>query len=762
MNPISHIVWDPSGSKLLIVDCEGMFEVWHMEAHLVNKWSVLYKRFVKGEEVLALAWIHNGLQIPFNPDKRECILFGEKFPRAKFSPTMAHFGSKSLDGWVAVTATGLICVGLIFDREKQLITAEENLAPFHLRLSEADISFASSGEILVATSDGLMSSTIQCFTVRISLQQGQCAVQCEASASLYMKSQMDYNGTNNDDGSQALHITNLSFMNHESSDTLLVACGGQGYSCIEVWQLVDQALSLHRMFQKQQTGQEVAYKTPRWVHTTTITHNSILTGIAKPIIPLARSSADPLGFVSYFAAAYKDGSIKVMNRYSYQVIFACNLDSLVGVHHIPNLDMEKVSRVPYLSTVVQTWTGSGLVGISGSRAFVFQVVNTRDGPIQLMPGALVHLLEYIVNTGNDWWDVLLIISPGMIDRICRRLSEDFQKQPISMQELMRVRLIRLKIGLYSCVPGGHQKAADCHAKLSLYAISSVLKGMLRPKVVAATDKSPSEKLSNICTTHLDTDLDSVLANLDTDEFIMEVIKKEKCTETTLQSLQPFTQWVTDFALHLLSAIPLYRTYSGFRGASLLKDELILTTLRELVIIIRIWGLINPACLPHFSSTSHVDVLAIIYKLLTRVWLYCQDGGSLEYDEGLMDECCELPNKLSVPNMKQSYGEENCSYAIFGQDFPQMFSLGVEPDFLSETKRERCMYMPDGIVETTQKHDAIRHIHLGSRSLNGVRECCRCGALSLANMTAKTTTMKSWEQRFVKTCMCGGLWKLCNT
>ena len=76
----------------------------------------------------------------------------------------------------------------------------------------------------------------------------------------------------------------------------------------------------------------------------------------------------------------------------------------------------------------------------------------------------------------------------MIDRICRRLSEDFQKQPISMQELMRVRLVRLKIGLYSCVPSGHQKAADCHAKLSLYAIASVLKGMLRPKVVAATDK----------------------------------------------------------------------------------------------------------------------------------------------------------------------------------------------------------------------------------------------------------------------------------
>ena len=268
------------------------------------------------------------------------------------------------------------------------------------------MAFTSSGEVMIATSDGLMSSTIQCFKVKLSLQQGQCVVQCEASASLYMKNQIEY-GTND---SQTLRITHLSFMNHESSDTLLVACGGQGYSCVEVWQLVDQALSLHRMFQKQ-TNQEVAYKTPKWVHTSTITHSSMLTSIAKPIIPLTRSAVDSQGFVSYFAAAYKDGSIKVMNRHSYQVIFHCNLDTLVGVH-LPKLDKEKLSRVPHLSTVVQTWTGSGLVGISGSRAFVFQVVNTRDGPIQLMPGALVHLLEYIVNTGNDWWDILLIISPG--------------------------------------------------------------------------------------------------------------------------------------------------------------------------------------------------------------------------------------------------------------------------------------------------------------------------------------------------------------
>lgn len=48
------------------------------------------------------------VQIPFSPDKRDSVLYSDKFPRTKFKPTLSLFGSKPMEGWVAVTATGLV------------------------------------------------------------------------------------------------------------------------------------------------------------------------------------------------------------------------------------------------------------------------------------------------------------------------------------------------------------------------------------------------------------------------------------------------------------------------------------------------------------------------------------------------------------------------------------------------------------------------------------------------------------------------------
>ncbi|XP_071087064.1 mediator of RNA polymerase II transcription subunit 16-like isoform X1 [Haliotis cracherodii] len=758
-NPVSHIRWDATGWRLLTVDCEGTFDVWQMQDYLINTWVKFDSCSLDGEEVLALVWLHNGIQIPFSPDKRDSVLYSDKFPRTKFKPTLSLFGSKPMEGWVAVTATGLVSVSLLQEQEKKLVTVQENLAPSHLRLSDADVAFTNTGEIIIATSDGLMSSAIQCFTVTVKMLQMSHEITCCAGASLYMKSQMEYGNKD----SQTMRITHLMFMNQESSDTLLIGCGSHGYSSIEVWQLVEQTMSLHRMFQST-ANPDYAYKTPKWMHKATIQHSSMISSIACPQISVSRTINDAAGFVSYFAAAYRDGSVKILHRQSFQVITTCSWEMLIGIHY-PGLPGEKLPRpASYMSTIQQTPSGCGLIGFCGDKTYMFQVFNIRDGPIQLMAPVIIHLLEYVMYVGHDWWDILMIIGQGLIERICQRLMDTFQKQPISLQELLRMRLIRLRIGLYSCLPAGHQKASDCHALLSLFAIASVLKGILRPKSVSPQDKSPAEKLSAVCSKHSDLELDSVLTNLDTDEFIVEPARKDKLntqSEYSLQPLQPFIQWVADFALHLLSSAPLYQSYSSFLGSSLLRDVSVLHTLRELIVIIRVWGVINPGCLPTFTNMTHIDCVSHIYKLLTKLWLSIRDGNSFEYDDSLMDECCHLPSKVIIPNMKQSFGEENYSFAIFSQQFPLSFFVGHEPDYLYNLKQSR-LYTTDVAMETRQHHDAVRHIHLGANPSGKVRECCRCSAMSLVHSTAKSLILKSWEQRFVKMCVCGGHWKMKST
>jgi hypothetical protein len=52
---------------------------------------------------------------------------------------------------------------------------------------------------------------------------------------------------------------------------------------------------------------------------------------------------------------------------------------------------------------------------------------------------------------------------------------------------------------------------------------------------------------------------------------------------------------------------------------LLRDYKALNTLRELLVIIRIWGLLRQSCLPVFvRSAENLDVLGLLFRLLSRL------------------------------------------------------------------------------------------------------------------------------------------------
>ena len=76
----------------------------------------------------------------------------------------------------------------------------------------------------------------------------------------------------------------------------------------------------------------------------------------------------------------------------------------------------------------------------------------------------------------------------MVEGIVDKLSSNFAKQSGAFQELLHQRLLRHKMALYSCLGSGNQRAADCRASITLHAITTVLKGCLRPKAISAQDK----------------------------------------------------------------------------------------------------------------------------------------------------------------------------------------------------------------------------------------------------------------------------------
>lgn len=61
------------------------------------------------------------------------------------------------------------------------------------------------------------------------------------------------------------------------------------------------------------------------------------------------------------------------------------------------------------------------------------------------------------------------------------------------------------------------------------------------------------------------------------------------------------------------------------GFGFLRDGWSLGMLREMMVMIRIWGLLKPGCLPIYTATSdNQDSMSLLFRLLTKLWLCCKD------------------------------------------------------------------------------------------------------------------------------------------
>lgn len=99
-----------------------------------------------------------------------------------------------------------------------------------------------------------------------------------------------------------------------------------------------------------------------------------------------------------------------------------------------------------------------------------------------------------------------------------------------------------------------------------------------------------------------------------------------------------------------------------------KDIVALNSIRELLVVMRMWGLVRSQCLPVFSrSAENMDVLATLYKHLTRLTLNPNEPDEVllgdilhrltDQNDSLaflflilLDECCLLPSQVLIPSL----------------------------------------------------------------------------------------------------------------
>nr|CAD7403322.1 unnamed protein product [Timema cristinae] len=629
---ITVLEWDLPGEKLLLADASGNVQIWTFKDHVLNDWHCLGTTTFAGEHILAGAFFHNGRKISLVSEKKDNVLYNEKFSHLRFAPSVRHFGNRPTVGCIVISTTSMIGVVVVSIEglgPAQLITTSDSLATTRQRVSAVDICYGKNGHFLVAVSSGSVSLPIQCFRVSVTQSPGEdkCIIMSQALPSFFLQSNLIKEN-------QCRHLVQLKFVVREDADSLVVAANGDSGCLVEIWELREKPLPIHKLFQPKPHVSQLEMKTVLWQHQSHFIAQSPVVCVTTSKISITTTMPPPC----YVMVALADGTIHGLYRDALKQISSTSLNLSWRQEEPPAVKQHKLS--PRISHLDMSWLGSVLLTIdTQGQLYLYRLLPVAE-PVCVVGGPLTvpyacTLLEYCLVTGLDCWDLLVSLRPSMMDSVSERFIDSFNRQLPAVQQFYYIQFLSIRTLLYRCgeiigillTINNQSRANDLTSLMMLHSVATAFKSLLRPSDMSSHDKGPAESLAAVMS-ESPTDVDKVLFHLEAKEFTVE--------PSTLQSLQQLIQWVADLALNLLSRLPEQRQAGKSSAYDLLRDYKAINTLRELLVIIRIWGLLRQSCLPVFvRSAENLDVFALLFKLLSRL------VQTSEPDENLLERIAPL-------------------------------------------------------------------------------------------------------------------------
>jgi mediator of RNA polymerase II transcription subunit 16 len=759
----------------------GGIQIHGLKDNLLRSWQELTNMAVFcGEKVVSCAWFHLGNSIAIHADRKDNynIPWSDKFNWFKISSSVRQFGGKASEGFLVISSSGLVFANVVL-ADGTVVAATEVMGQFRSDFKVADVAYRKNGEFLVSATGASPKSLIKFFTIKVSVPTGnpdkvKCSLICQPFSSFYIKSPQDLD----------MKISYLKFVCKENPHGILIITSNNDASLIELWDLKENPLVVHKTLQSKpaptetkmndstdehmETDQDIGENTITesvWQKTSSQSFNAIVASISTPKCSLIDQTTESL-----IAVAFTDNTIKCFSRDGLKEISTTRITRPSG-----NRSVDK-GVASHITDLVFSINNCALLGITTNDELLairlnFMCEANTSTNIQLSNLSIPPqtLLEYCLLSGNDWWDVQICLKASSIDSCFESLYSTFLKQTASYQAKVFIRLQEMKGSLYRCIPAtsssspGQVKAGDAHATIMLYSVATFLKSLLRARDNQEKE-GPAENLSTLIQT-------KGKDFLNVDKVLMELEHKEFFVETViLPALQNLNQWVADLTLYLLATLPwqVHKKYR-FPGGSLVSDTKCLNILRELLVVIRIWGLINESCLPLFTRLNgDLDVIAHLFKMLTvRV-----GGIGSEVDESLLEECYRLPNQVLVNQpclaLKARGIASPAVYSTLGinsinsqSSTPLNLHYFTEPDQLKHTMKTHVI---EGAVmyNLNRNIDVIRHVNLGRLNIwkhPNIRRCTRCQSVSQVNTNScRPLSIRAWDQRFSSRCVCGGSWQ----
>ena len=506
-------------------------------------------------------------------------------------------------------------------------------------------------------------------------------------------------GLNNESLDYCQAVVDLCFVEcDDNAFAILIATQHPSGGRVELWELKEAQLTTHKIFLPPEGSQQNSYRNivPVWQYQELFVAGSSSAQVVKMSTP---HSAFQTGRASacYVTIAYTDGSIQCLLRDSLQQIGCVDIPKSGNPQSTLQNDTypytgqsaAKVSRMSSVAICDAAFSANGNVLVvvdSLGQLYTYRMSPISDPGGPHAPDSIVLMLTKCLLSGYDWWDISVCCAavslagnkgiPGQssntaslspIDVICEKLTEDFSKQPPAIQSYYFSRFMSIKASIYRLAstgcgsPSNHGtisecKAADSFTQSMLISIHGALKSLLRPGAIIdfSSNDTAFDKVSKMLMTSPkvkdDIDVDRLANLLDSkrDEFSVD--------PNVLQSFHHLIQWTTDLALNLCARIPEFKGRIGTSGLpgpgdSLLSNANVLNMLRELILLIRLWGKSIPAIRPVYTKTSADDSFDVLPKLFRIITKLRTDANNLE--DSLLNEAVLLPSHIMIPPMHHS-------------------------------------------------------------------------------------------------------------
>lgn len=491
--PISVLEWDILGKYLLIGDFSGSVQLWVQKDSMISEWTQLYSISFPGEHILKAVFFHNGKRIQLVPDKKDSYM--DKFQRVKFSPSVRQFGGVPAEGCLIISFTGMLGAFLIpteppsspqnhtnnnYNHQPYALqSVTESLGVTRNYCTAADICYGKNGHFLVAVSNGDIK--VQCYRVIVKKVDDRVTITSHSLPSFFLA---------NDENRDALKIEKLKWISQEDGgDSLIVAANHSSGSLIQIWSLMEKSTPIHKLFQ---TNKSDVFKTIDWSNQTQYKSNTKLMDIC--------TSKLTFGNAPFIVIAMENFKVQCLHADTLREIAE---DSLNFSWSDMQGDQQRTKLFCWgsqIAAVDVTWMGQMMIQVDTkgqiyAHRLNFTNIDHHSTGTLSMEHHVLQLLEYCLVTGYDYIDILLNVKFQYLDKLVDLLSDNFYRQPSSVQQYYYVNFITMKTNLYRLLIPGQAKAHDLTNLLMLHSILITFKSILRPSDLTCRDKGPAESLA---------------------------------------------------------------------------------------------------------------------------------------------------------------------------------------------------------------------------------------------------------------------------